>query len=261
MNIPIPVTTTYSSELNFEIINIDSVSGMTSTLIDFVNDSATLTASEHWLEVVTTHTSATEVIDDVQIEIAGINNRVVMEWPVLGGAPTITTYGEESLGSDLVELHPSESAEIVLVSSSPQEVDATFKFRLNPIWDDEPLVTISSRVSTPEGYKSLPAVQKFGVGDSNGIENDYYISEWNVINDLGVAIPQELSYLKASTVVTFSAELAYEGLDDGRAPRSDLLLLKLYQDDLIVGKTQEVDGNLMNITMIFLLQNNNFRSH
>jgi len=250
MYVPIPVMTEYSSKLNFEIINIDSVGGMTSTLIDFVNDTATLTASEPWLEVVTTHTSATEVIDNVQIEIAGINNRVVMEWPVLGGTPTITTNGEESLGTDLVELHPSESAEIELVSSSPQEVDATFKFRLNPIWDDEPLVTISSRVSTPEGYKSLPAVQKFGLGDSNGIENDYYISEWNVINDLGVAIPAELSYLKASTVVTFSAKLAYEGLDDGRAPRSDLLLLKLYQDDLIVGQTQEVDGNLMNITMI-----------
>jgi len=248
LGIPIPVTTSYSSKLSFQITNIDSVGGMTSTLVDFVNESTTLTASEHWLELVTTHSSATEVLENVQVEIAGINNRVVMEWPILGGAPTVTTNGE--VGNELIELHPTESAEIELVSSSPQQVDATFRFRLNPLWDDEQLVTISSRVSTPEGYKSLPAVQKFGLGEANGIENDYYISEWNVINDLGVAIPSELSYLKASTVVTFSAKLAYEGLDDGQAPRSDLLILKLFQDDFVVGQTQEVDGDLMNITMI-----------
>ena len=248
LNIPIPVTTAYSSELNFQIINIDSVSGMTSTLIDFVNDSATLTPSESWLEMVTTHTSATEVLENIQVEIAGLHNRVVMEWPILGGTPTITTNGEPT--NELVELHPTNSGDIVLVSSTPQEVDATFRFRLNPTWDDEPFVTISSRVTTPEGYKSLPAVQKFGLGDSNGIENDYHISEWNVINDLGVIIPSDLSYLKASTVVTFSAKLAFEGLDDGSSPRSDLLLLKLFQDDFVVGQTQEVDGNLMNISII-----------
>ncbi len=248
LNIPIPVTTTYSSELNFEIINIDSVSGMTSTLIDFVNSSTTLTPSESWLEMVTTHTSETEVLENIQVEIAGLNNRVVMEWPILGGTPTVITNGENS--NELVELHPTNSGDIVLVSSTPQEVDATFKFRLNPSWDDEPFVTISSRVTTPEGFKSLPAVQKFGLGDSNGIENDYYISEWNVINDIGAIIPSDLSYLKASTVVTFSAKLAFEGLNDGSSPRSDLLVLKLFQDDLIVGQTQEVDGNLMNISLI-----------
>jgi len=248
LGIPIPLTTSYSSKLNFEIMAIDSVGGMTSTLVDFVNHSTTLTPSEEWLEIVTTHTSATEVLENVQVEIAGINNRVIMEWPILGGVPTITTIPEQT--SELIELHPTDSAEIELVSSSPQELDATFRFRLNPAWDDEPFVTISSRVSTPEGYKSLPAVEKFGLGDLNGIENDYYISEWDVINDLGVAIPSNSSYLKASTVVTFSAKLAFEGLNDGRAPRSDSLLLKLHQDDFVVGQTQEVEGDLMNITMV-----------
>ncbi len=249
LNIPIPIETAYSSRMNFEILDIESVGGMTSTLIDFINASGTLTPSEPWLEMVTKHTSATEALENVQIEIAGIDNRVVIEWPILGGDPTITTEGMYE-NYDLIELHPTESVEITQVSSTPQEVDATFKFRINPVWDDEPLVTISSRVSTSEGYKSLPAVQKFGLGDANGVENDYFISEWNVINDLGVAIPPELSYLKASTVVTFSAKLAFEGLDDGSAPRSDLLQLQLYQDDLIVGQTQTVEGDLMNISMI-----------
>ena len=153
--------------------------------------------------MVTTHTSATEVLENIQVEIAGLNNRVVMDWPILGGTPIITSNVEDV--SELVELHPTNPGDIALVSSTPQEVDATFKFRLNPGWDDEPFITISSKVTTPEGYKSLPAVQKFGMGESNGIENDYYISEWNVINDLGVVIPSDLSYLKASTVVTFSA--------------------------------------------------------
>ena len=58
---------------------------MTSTLIDFVNVSTTLTPSESWLEMVTTHTSATEVLENIQVEIAGLNNRVVMDWPILGG--------------------------------------------------------------------------------------------------------------------------------------------------------------------------------
>ena len=52
------------------------------------------------------------------------------------------------------------------------------------------------------------------------------------------------------SVVTFSATLAFEDLEDGSSPRSDLLLLKLLQDDLVVGQTQEVDGNLMNISLI-----------
>ena len=248
LSIPIPVTTSYSSKLNFEILNIDSVSGMTSDLIDFINATSTLTPSEPWLELVTTHSSSVEVIDTVEVEIAGINNTVIMKWPILGGSPTITTNNQ--LSSELVELHPTNSAEIIQVSNIPQEIDANFRFRLNPIWDDEPFVTISSRVSTSEGYKSLPAVQKFGLGDANGIENDYYVSEWNVINDLGVPIPQNQSYLKASTIVTFSAKLAFEGLNDGNAPRDDTLLLKLYQDDLILGQTQEVDGDLMNISII-----------
>ena len=171
------------------------------------------------------------------------------------GESIITSNVEDVF--ELVELHPTNPGDIAIVSSTPQEVDATFKFRLNPGWDDEPFITISSKVTTPEGYKSLPAVQKFGVGESNGIENDYYISEWNVINDLEVVIPSDLSYLKASTVVTFSATLAFEDLDDGSSPRSDLLLLKLLQDDLVVGQTQEVDGNLMNISLILPLRNKN----
>ena len=248
LEIPIPVTTAYSSKLNFEIYDINTVSGMSSILVDFVNDSTTLTASENWLELVTKHTSMTEALDTVQVEILGVNNRVILEWPISGGAPTITTNGE--IGTELIELHPTDSAEIVVVSTTPQELDATFRFRLNPLWDDEPFVKIYSRVSTPEGYDSLPAVKTFGsIGGANGIENDYYISEWNVVNDLGVVIPSNLSYIKASAVVTFSVKLAYEGLADGSAPRSDLLLLTLYQNEIVVAQTQDVDGNLMNMTI------------
>ena len=72
--------------LNFEIISIDSVSGMTSTLIDFVNVSTTLTPSESWLEMVATHTSATEVLENIQVEIAGLtmgfSNGLAHSWRI-----------------------------------------------------------------------------------------------------------------------------------------------------------------------------------
>ncbi len=246
ISVPIPVTTIYSSKLNFEILDIESIQGMHSELIDFINLTSTLTPSEPWLELVTTHSSSVEVIDTLEVEIAGINNSVLIKWPLQGGEPTILS----DIPSNLVDLHPTNSADINQVSTVPQEIEATFKFRLNSTWDDEPFVTISSRASNVEGHRSLPAVQKFGVGDANGIENDFYISEWNVINDLGVSIPRGLSYLKAGTVVTFSAELCFEGLNYSNAPRTDSLLLKLFQDDMIIGQTQEVDGNLMNITII-----------
>ena len=45
--------------------------------------------------MVTTHTSATEVLENIQVEISGLNNRVIMDWPILGGNPTITSNVED----------------------------------------------------------------------------------------------------------------------------------------------------------------------
>ena len=67
------------------------------------------------------------------------------------------------------------TGDIAIVSGTPQEVDATFNL-VKPGWNDEPFITISSKATTPEGLQGF-TVQKFGVGESNGIENDYYISE------------------------------------------------------------------------------------
>jgi len=244
LNIPIPMQSSYRSRINATINDISSVGGMSSTLIELRNASATLTPSEPWLELVTTHSSSTQVLDKMSVEVTGLNERIVLEWPVLGGDATIIG------NSSLIELHPTASASITQVSSSPQVVDATFRFRIQPVWEDEELVTISARVVTPEGYRSLPAVTSIGLGSDLGIENDFLIKDWDVINDLGLEVPKDLSYLKAGTIVLFSAELGFEGLSDGRAPRSGALRLTLYEDVFIVGQTTEVEGSWMNISYI-----------
>ena len=98
-----------------------------------------------------------------------------------------------------------------------------FKFPVD--WDDEDSLVVSANLVSSNG-PMLPVSKLFGLGHSNGVENDISLNDWYINGINGISSDNNYPYLKSGEPVTVVAELGFEGSETS-SPRTGQVLVRL----------------------------------
>ncbi|HIO94235.1 MAG TPA: hypothetical protein EYN46_02640 [Candidatus Poseidoniales archaeon] len=239
--VPLPFILDFPGAMSATITGVFSTSGLQTTSASLLNSSTTLTPSWQWFELNSLHQTSVGMPGGVQIDFIGLNNRSTFEFPVDGGAPA--SKGD----SNLIRWHPDDPHSVTYDSES---VNSTLRFQIEPMWDDEESFEIRVRLVLADGRRSVPEVASFGGGTSLGIENDVEIRQFKFINELGVVIPDSASYLRGARNVTVEAEIGFHNVPGNFAPRDGNLLVELFEDDVEIHNTTNLEFGLYTHTYL-----------
>jgi hypothetical protein len=124
------------------------------------------------------------------------------------------------------------------------DLSPTLRFSLNASWDDEELLTLTLRGVMADGLVSLPWVHLFGAGPAQGVENDMKITDWRVLNDRGISIADETSYLKSDSDISVEVDFGFEELNSMFAPRSGDIEVRLLENGIVKAQTTSLNQGL-----------------
>jgi hypothetical protein len=192
------------------------------------NLSSTLSPSWQWFEVGHNITVVNGGLTALQYDLVGTHNAVtytvslepgVTEGVLMGDSDAIVlpesfhTGTSPSSGGGGGGAFPGVSGDLYPI----------LKFSLNASWEDEEEIRLHLRGIMLDGLVSLPSTYIFGIGPSQGVENDILVRDWRVLNDQGEEIAPETSYLKAESDITVEVEIGFEDLAGEYAPRAGVV--------------------------------------
>ena len=183
---------------------------------------STLNMSEEWVglyatgevyEVVSTHSVAPSTgasIVGASLQFESESGLAEVRW---SSANDSFWYAS---GSELVSI-------LVALSSSTDTANGkqiTWRFRVNPAWQDSESARIFTTLITDSGSEGLPAARLFNPsGLGNAVENDASISQLTVFNQAGDE-QTDLSYVHSSNIFTLEGTVRFENLDVAPDPAS-----------------------------------------
>ena len=208
------------------------------------NLSATLSPSWQWFEFGHNISVLDGELAALRYDLVGDNNAVTYTvW--LGAAPLPSDTLEGDANAIIIpDVFSTGGYSTAQGASGPGiccELHPTLKFSLNASWDDEEILSLTLRGVMKDGLISLPWVHLFGPGPSQGVENDVFISEWNVLNDQSISIPQDSSYLKSDSNISVEVDFKFEDMEEMFAPRSGDLEIRLLENGVLKGQTTELN--------------------
>ena len=156
---------------------------------------------------------------------------------------TIVSKGVELIWSNL----GTNGAILMSSSSSTLEFHHRFKFPVE--WDDEEFCQFRSMISTSGPMLSVS--KSFGLGNSQGVENDVSLKHWSIIGANGIPSDNEYPYLQSQRgePVIVQAHLGFEG-NEGTAPVSGHALVKLLVNGNEYGATSIINDGIASIPWV-----------
>ena len=62
----------------------------------------------------------------------------------------------------------------------------------------------------------LPVSKSFGLGNSNGVENDISLNHWSIVGSNGISSDNNYPYLKSGEPVNVEVNIGFEGSESHR---------------------------------------------
>ena len=244
VTLPLSMIWNYPASMEVTLTALNSGDSAAIVLEQASNLSATLTPSWRMVEITNNISFSNGQLAALRYELTGLRNSLV--YTVWVGANPLPN---DSLVGDADAIILPETFAVGPYSppanaSGPGvccELHPTLSFSPNATWDDEEMVTLSVRGVMVDGLISLPWVQRFGVGPSQGVENDIKVSEWRVLNDRGIVIPEHTSYLKSDSDITIEVELGFENIESLFGPRAGEAEVRLYENGILKSTTTHLE--------------------
>jgi len=244
VSLPLSMSWDYLGSMEVTLRELNTGLATDISLESAANLSATLTPSWQMFEFKHNLTVDSGELAALRYDLVGVNNAVT--YTVWLGASPLPPDAIEGDGEAIIlpAIFDTGNYSTPAGASGPGiccELHPTLRFSLNASWDDEDLVTLTLRGVMADGLISLPWVHMFGVGPSQGVENDMKITDWRVLNDLGIEIADETSYLKADSDISVEVEFGFEGLESMFAPRSDDIEVRLLENGIVKAQTNQLN--------------------
>lgn len=194
----------------------------------------TLTPSQHWMTMHASYQIFTTTANMVRFDVMGSENEATWFLPLAGGA----AVGQGDF--DKVELHPNHALQ---VTTNGTFVNYSITFRIEPSWDDEQILTVSSRLILENNVVSIPATYYWGGFGAQGFENDLEIQSFKIITDEG-EIPQSVNYLQSSDEIQFRIDVGFEGVDSNASFVDGDALVELLRGGIAVANTTSLNEDM-----------------
>ena len=133
-------------------------------------------------------------------------------------------------------------------TSTTLEFHHRFKFPVE--WDDEEFLLASVNMVSQNG-PMLSVSKSFGLGNSQGVENDVSLKGWSVVGSNGVPSDNQFPYLQnqRGEPVVVQAQLGFEG-DEGTAPRTGHALVRLLVNGNEYGSSSIINDGVVSIPWV-----------
>ena len=244
VTVPLAMSWEFPASMEVTLTELNTGLATNIELENASNLSATLSPSWQWFEFGHNISVLEGDLAALRYDLVGDNNAVTYTvW--LGSSPLPGDSLEGDSNAIVIpEIFSTGGYSVPPGSTGPGiccELHPTLKFSLNASWDDEEILSLTLRGVMKDGLISLPWVHLFGPGPSQGVENDVFISDWNVLNDQSIVIPQDSSYLKSDSNISVEVDFNFEGLEDMFAPRSGDIEIRLIENGVLKSQTTELN--------------------
>lgn len=234
--VSLPVRMIGTGSIAITINGITSQASVIPISLEVENVTDTFTPSVDWIDVVSTfdfsgigisnpgdYTRSNSWLIDLNLVGQNHNSQIrcpILTMPINGLAiSSCIQSGVNLLWNDL-----GQGGSIsVIESGSILQFTHRFKFPIE--WDDEESLVVSANLVSPNG-PMLPVSKLFGLGNSNGVENDISLNDWYINGINGISSNNDYPYLKSGEPVTVVAELGFEGRETA-SPRTGQVLVRL----------------------------------
>ena len=236
----VPIRMTSSGAISMTVVQQTTQSSIEPVSIVVSNVTDTFTPSTDWIEVSSTFDFSNLGVTDaeayvkangwsVELHLQGQTTEShtrcqALSLPMLGSA----INGCLNQATSMIWFQNGANGEIsMLGSGSFLQVDHRFKFTEQ--WDDEESLAVSVNLIAPSG-PMLPASMNFGLGASNGVENDIAVKNWAIVNQNFVQSMLSAPYLNPGDDVLIEVELGFENIPLSPSPRSGSTLVRFLVD-------------------------------
>ena len=233
-HIPVPFIASSAGDLKIELISMNSSSEVVLVDTSMEDEPLILTPSQQWMTMHTSYQVFSSTANMVRFDVFGSENEATWLLPLNGGTP----IGQGD--SDKVELHPTNALQS---SINGTNVDFSITFRLEPDWDDEDLLTVSSRLILSSNTVSIPATYYWGGLNYQGLENDLEIHSFSISTD-GGEIPQSVNFLQSSDEIQFTVDIGFEGVDSNASFADGDALVELIRGGQVIANTTSLNEDI-----------------
>lgn len=238
-SVSLPFLATERGGLTVEVVQLDTSTTVVLQSGGMQDAESVLTPSQKWQTITTEYDVFGSSIAHHRLDVFSVNHQAVWLFPAAGGAPI------GLLDSSLVEVHPTMPIESSVDGTT---VTTNITFRMRPMWDDEMLLTATSRLVLQNGVIGIPYSNTWGDFSSQGYENDLEIKSVEFSNQFGLFAPNR-QYLKGGEQMNLSVNIGFEGRSTNEAFQDGDARLTLYRDGTELFNTTSIDENYWNSTL------------
>ena len=232
VDVPIVVSATSGGSVTLSNLGLLTATGYHST-IEIIDNPVGLYPTGEIIEVLSTHevdpvTGATFSEARLRME----SDKGVVE----------LSYSDQNGFSELNDVDDYLTMEASSVSLNGNIVEITWRFTVNPNWEDTKTLHLYANVVASNGNLGIPGAIVLAPVGSNAVENDAGITAFELQNSAGVA--QDLLNANTSRIVSLVGSIRLQGLDVSPDPNAYYLAMERkvisFNDSLLVIEWLEV---------------------
>lgn len=259
--VSIPVRMKSTGAVRMTVNSINTAPSITPLTIQVSNVTDTFTPSMKWIDVVSSFDFSGIGINNpesfvkagswlVDFNMVGQNNAAqlrcsTLALPIIGnGVNNCIQSGVELIWSDL------GTNGVISMSGDSSTLEFHHRFKFPVEWDDEEFLLLSVNMVSTTG-PMLSVSKSFGLGNSQGVENDVSLKHWSVIGANGIPSDNEYPYLQSQRgePVIVQTNLGFEG-SEGTAPRTGHALVRLLVNGNEYGATSIINDGIASIPWV-----------
>lgn len=255
--LPLPIRMSSSGAVYVNVVQQTSQGSIEPISISVSNVSDTFTPSTDWVEV-------TSVFDFSNLGVTSPESYVKSNgWSL---ALFLTAENEHSEtrcpmvslpitgvsvnscvreGNSMVWSQDGGFGEIRMLESG-SFLQIVHRFQFPEQWEDEASLSVSVNMLAPSG-PMLPVSMNFGLGSSQGVENDVEVKDWAIVYDNSVRSVHELPYLNPGEQVMVEVQLGFEDVPVSSSPRPGSTLVRFLADGVEVQSTSVLADGVASI--------------
>lgn len=259
--VSIPVRMKSTGAIRMTINTVNTAPSVNPISMQVSNVSDTFTPSMNWIDVTSSFDFSTVGVTNpenfvkggswlVDFNLIGENNVAQLRCstvtlPIVGnGVNNCVQNGIPLIWSDL----GTNGGITMSGTSSTLEFHHRFKFPVE--WDDEEFLLASVNMVSQNG-PMLSVSKSFGLGNSQGVENDISLKSWTIIGSNGIPSDNQFPYLQSQRgePVVVQTHLGFEG-NEGTSPRTGHALVRLLVNGNEYGSTSIINEGVASIPWV-----------
>ena len=246
--VQLPVLMDRSSSISMTLKSVDFSPSPPSSTVTLNQSLSTLTASDDWVEVTSSLDLSSLGISDIETHL---NQQNWAAYLFVDG-----TYHSEDVicmvksSADKEDCQFSgliDLAEYSLVVDG-QIIHFFHKLMIDASWPSEPSLRLSLSINM-DGVFSVPGEYLLGLGSQLGVQQSLSVVAWGVLSENGMRSHPESAYFNQDGNSSVFVQLTFEGLES--SPRSGDVMIKAYQDGVLVGETDVCENGLYHFPISF----------